>query len=315
MTKPARRTNVKTSVGGQAVMEGIMMRGPHKWCLSVRTPTGEIVSEVHDVQKRPWAKVPFIRGVFNFIDSMIMGYNTLMRSAELSMEDGAEQTSKFDAWVERKFGDKGMKIMMVVASFLGLALAVVLFMFLPTAIVSGVNMVWEITWAKALIEGVIKIVLFIIYLAWVGRMPEIRRVFAYHGAEHKTIFCYEAGAELSVENIREHSRFHPRCGTSFIFIVLLISILMNSILPWPVGAGGALLRTGLKLLMLPVIMGVSYEILRLAGKYDNAFMRAVSAPGMWLQRLTTQEPDDDMIEVAIAAVSPVLPENPQEALY
>ncbi|MDL2214381.1 DUF1385 domain-containing protein [Clostridia bacterium OttesenSCG-928-O13] len=317
MEKPAKRTNVKTSVGGQAVMEGIMMRGPDKWCLAVRDPQGEVVTEVHDTQKRPWAKWPLVRGVINFVESLSMGYKTLMRSAELSMGEDfvEEEPSKFDLWVERHFGDKGTKVVMGLAAALGVVLALGLFMFLPTALVSLLNAVVPLGWAKPVLEGLIKIAIFIGYLALVSQMKEIRRVFSYHGAEHKTIFCYEAGDELTVENIRGHSRFHPRCGTSFLFIVIILSILLNSVLPWPAGAGGAFLRVGLKLLMLPLVMALSYELIRLAGRYDNPVTRAISAPGMWMQRLTTKEPDDSMIEVAIAAVTPVLPERPEEAKW
>ncbi|MDL2218758.1 DUF1385 domain-containing protein [Ruminococcaceae bacterium OttesenSCG-928-O06] len=307
--KPAKRSNVKTSVGGQAVLEGIMMRGPAKWCLAVRTPDGKVVAETHDTVMRPWAKWPFIRGVFNFVDSLVMGYKTLMRSAELAMgeEYEEEEPGKFDAWVEKKFGDAGTKVVMALASVLGIVLALGLFMFLPTGAVSLVDNFVPLGAAKPVLEGVVKILIFVLYLVLVRRMKDIHRVFSYHGAEHKTIYCYEAGDELTVENIRTHSRFHPRCGTSFIFIVLIISIFLNSALPWPAGAGGALLRMVLKLAMLPVVMAVSYEVLRLAGRYDNWFTRILSAPGMWIQRLTTNEPEDDMIEVAIAAVSPVLP--------
>ncbi len=315
--KPAKRENFKTSVGGQAVMEGVMMRGPERWCLAVRTPEGEIVTEEHEVKKRPWARWPFVRGVFSFVDSMLMGYRTLMRSAELSMGEtfAEEEASKFDKWVERRFGAKAMNAVMAVSAVLGVALAVLLFMFLPTAFVNFLGRFGELGYFKALIEGGIKIGVFLLYLALVSRMKEIRRVFSYHGAEHKTIYCYEAGDELTVENVRGHSRFHPRCGTSFIFIVLILSILVNSLLPWPAVAGGAFVRVGLKLLMLPLIMSLSFEIIRFAGRHDNVLTRIVSAPGMWVQRLTTREPDDGMIEVAVAAVTPVLPENKEEAAW
>ena len=316
MEKPAKRTNLKTSVGGQAVMEGIMMRGPAKWCLAVRAPDGEVVSEVHDTTARVWSKWPLVRGVFSFVDSLSMGYKTLMRSAEISMGDEfEEEPGKFDLWVEKHFGAAGTKVVMGLAAVLGVLLAVGLFMLLPTAIVSVLNSFVPIGGFKSLLEGLIKIGIFIAYLALVSRMKEIHRVFSYHGAEHKTIFCYEAGDALTVENIRRHSRFHPRCGTSFLFIVLIISIFLNSALPWPVGVGGTLIRVGLKLLMLPVVMALSYEVLRFAGRHDNMFTRILSAPGMWVQRLTTREPDDAMIEVAIAAVTPVLPENPNEAQW
>lgn len=310
------KSKFKTSVGGQAVMEGIMMRGPEKWCLAVRNPEGEIITETHDVQKRPWAKIPFVRGIFNFVDSLLMGYKTLAKSTEISMEGIEEEPSKFDRWIENKFGDAGMKVMMGVSTVLAFVLAMLLFMYLPAALVNLLNRAVPLGWGKVIIEGLIKVGIFVLYLALVSRMKEIHRVFCYHGAEHKTISCYEAGDELTVENIRTHTRFHPRCGTSFIFIVLIISILLNSLLPWPEGAGASFMRMGMKLLMLPVVMGVSYEILRLAGKYNgNPVMRALSAPGMWLQRLTTKEPDDSMIEVAITAVTPVLPEKPEDALY
>ncbi|MDL2253130.1 DUF1385 domain-containing protein [Ruminococcaceae bacterium OttesenSCG-928-I18] len=308
----AERCKFKTSVGGQAVMEGVMMKGPLKWCLAVRTPDGEITTETHDSPARPWTKFPFVRGVFNFFDSFIMGYQTMMRSAELSMEeDEAEEPSKFDLWLEKHFGEKGMKFVMALSAVAGIALAIFLFMFIPIVVVNFVDRFVALGGFKALLEGVIKVAIFIGYLALVRRMKEIRRVFSYHGAEHKTIACYESGEELTCENVHRHTRFHPRCGTSFLFIVIIISILLFSLVPWT----GTLTRVLLKLLLLPVVMGVAYEIIRLAGRYDNPLTRAVSAPGMWLQRLTTEEPDDSMIEVAIAAVLPVLPPKPDEATW
>lgn len=316
MAKPAKRSNLKTNVGGQAVLEGIMMQGPSKWCLAVRAPSGEIITEVHDSKKRRWAKWPFVRGVLIFIKSLITGYKTLMRSAELSMteEELEGEQSKFDIWVEKHFGDKGTKVIMVLAAVLGVALALGLFIILPTAVVSGVDyFITMPTWVKSILEGIVKMLLFVGYLALVRNMKDIKRLFSYHGAEHKTIYCFEAGDELKVENIRGHSRLHPRCGTNFIFIVLIISIFLNSALPWPVGAQGALLRVGLKLLLLPVVMAVSYEVLRFGGRHDNWFTRIITAPGMLVQRLTTAEPDDSMIEVAIAAVMPVLPNEEEEA--
>jgi uncharacterized protein YqhQ len=265
--------------------------------------------------------------VVSFVVSMVSGYKTLMRSAELAMteEEQEAEASKFDRWVDEKFGAAGTKVIMAVAAIVGIVLALGLFMFLPIALVSGIDWLLLNTahtvmpgFLRPVLEGVLKIVLFVIYLALVRRMNDIRRVFRYHGAEHKTIFCYEVGDALTVENIRAHSRFHPRCGTSFIFIVLIIAIFLNSALPWPDAAnlvGGMFMRVGLKLLMLPVVMAVSYEILRFAGRHDNIFTRVLSAPGMWIQRLTTDEPDDGMIEVAIAAVTPVLPDDPTEAKW
>lgn len=296
-------------------MEGVMMLGPDKWCLAVRTPNGEIVTEEHDTaKKKTWAKIPFVRGVFNFFNSMVMGYKTLMRSAELSMteDEQEEELTKFDKWIDKRFGEKGTNAIMGISAVLGIVLALGLFMFLPTFLVNLFNTyVYPIGALRTLLEGLMKIGLFVAYLAVVRRSKEIRRVFSYHGAEHKTIFCYESGSELTVENVRKQTRFHPRCGTSFILIVLIISILMFSLIPW----GGTLARVALKILLLPVVMGISYEIIRLAGRYDNPVTRAVSAPGLWLQRLTTCEPEDEMIEVAIAAVRPVLPEKPDEAIW
>ncbi len=309
----AKRSKFKTTVGGQAVMEGVMMNGPAKWCLAVRKPDGDIITEVHEGARRPWAKWPLVRGIVSFFSSIIMGYQTMMRSAELSMgeEEEEEEPSKFDLWLEKHFGEKGMKVFMGAAAAVGVVLAIVLFMVLPTAIVGFAGRFVDLGAWRTVIEGVLKIALFVGYLALVRNMKEIRRVFRYHGAEHKTISCYEAGDELSVENIRGHSRFHPRCGTSFLLIVLIVSILVFSLVPW----SGTLMRVGLKILLLPVVMALAYEIIRLAGRYDNPVTRAVSAPGLWLQRLTTGEPDDSMIEVAIAAVQPVLPEQPDEAKW
>ncbi len=317
MSKAAKRCKIKTSVGGQAVLEGVMMRGPSKWCLAVRKSNGEVVTEEHETKARPWTKIPLVRGVLSFLDSLVMGYKTLARSAELSMEeDEEEELSRFDAFVERHFGQAGTKFVMGAAAVLGIALALGLFMFLPTFLVSMVDRyAFELHGFKAVVEGLIKVAIFVGYLALVGRMKDIRRVFSYHGAEHKTIYCYEAGDELTVENVRKHSRFHPRCGTSFLFIVILLSIIVNAALPWPQIMGGTLVRTGLKLLVLPLTMALSYELIRLAGRHDNIVTRIISAPGMWMQRLTTKEPNDEMIEVAIAAVTPVLPSDPKEAKW
>lgn len=200
---------------------------------------------------------------------------------------------------------------MALAAVCGGLLAIVLFMVLPTAIVGLIDRFLPLGWGKVVLEGVLKIALFVGYLFLCTRMKEIHRVFEYHGAEHKTIACYEAGEELTVENVRHHRRFHPRCGTSFMILVLIVSILLFSVLPW----SSTGLRVVLKLLLLPVVMGVSYELIKLAGRYDNLFTRIISAPGLWLQRLTTFEPDDSMIEVAIAAVTPVLPDHPDEAKW
>ena len=280
----------KTSVGGQALMEGVMMRGPQKMCVAVRQPDGEIFTEVSPIRTHPWQKWPFVRGIFNFID--------------------LEET-KFDKWVAEKFGDKGTNFIMAVAAVLGGVLALVLFMVVPTALAGLLARFVPLGGWRALIEGVFKLVMLVGYMALVSRMKEIARMFRYHGAEHKTIACYESGRELTVENVRPCTRFHPRCGTSFLLIVILISILAGALIT----TENTLLRIALKLLLLPVVMSVSYEIIKLCGRYDNPLTRAVSAPGLWLQRITTSEPDDGMIECAIAAVLPVLPEKPEDGKW
>ena len=302
----------KTSVGGQALMEGIMMKGPDKLAVAVRKPDNTIDIKVEPVKKHVWQKIPLVRGVCSMVDSMVSGYRHLTHSAEISMgDDFLEEESKFDRWVKEKFGDKALTVVTAIAGVLGVVLAVLLFMVIPTAVVRLVELLLPLGGWKTLLESLIKAGIFVGYLALVSRMKEIRRVFAYHGAEHKTIACYEAGEELTVENVRKHKRFHPRCGTSFLIIVLLISFVIGSLLPW----GNALLRVALKLATLPVVMGIAYELIKLAGRYDNIATRIISAPGLWMQRLTTNEPDDSMIEVAIAAVLPVLPEDPEQGKW
>ena len=302
----------KTSVGGQALMEGIMMRGPKKICVAVRKPDGEIDLTMEDVKHHKWQKIPFVRGAFSMIENLVLGYRYLMHSAEVSMpEEEQEEPGKLDKWLQEHTGPKFQNFLMGLAAVMGGMLAIVLFMVLPTAIVGGVNHFVNLGWGKVLLEGALKIAMFVIYLFLCTRMKDIHRVFEYHGAEHKTIACYEAGEELTVENIRRHCRFHPRCGTSFMILVLIVSILLFSVLPW----SSTGLRVFLKLLLLPVVMGISYELIKLAGRYDNLATRIISAPGLWLQRLTTFEPDDSMIEVAIAAVKPVLPSRPEDGLW
>ena len=301
----------KTSVGGQALIEGIMMRGPEKMAMAVRRPDGTIYVEEQPLQKHAWQKWPVVRGVLAFIDALTTGYKCLMKSADISMADAGEPESKFDKWVAEKFGDKGTNVVTTLAAVLGGCLAIVLFMVLPTLLVGLLNRFVPLGGFKTLLEGVLKIAILVGYMAAVSKVPDIARMFAYHGAEHKTIFCYEAGEELTVENIRRQSRFHPRCGTSFILIILVVSILIFSLLPWT-STG---LRVLLKLLFLPVVVGISYEILKLCGRYSNPLTRAVSAPGLWLQHITTNEPDDSRIECAIAAEQPVLPANKEDGAW
>ncbi|MCI8622296.1 MAG: DUF1385 domain-containing protein [Provencibacterium sp.] len=283
-----------------------------KCAMAVRKPDGEIALEVWESQKpkRWYRRVPFVRGIFNFINMLVVGYRTLMRSAELAgLEE--EEESAFERKLKEKLGNKFTMLFNGVVLVLGAALAVGLFTLLPAAIGYLLGGVIRTRLALTALEGIIKILIFIVYLALVSRMQEIRRVFQYHGAEHKTIFCYESGQELTVENVQKFQRFHPRCGTSFLLIVLVISILVFSIVTWD----NLFLRVALKLLLLPVVVGIAYEIIKFAGRRDNLITRLISAPGLWLQRLTTAEPDAGQIEVAIASMKAVIPEERADAAY
>lgn len=293
--------NKIVSIGGQALIEGIMMKGPYKTAIAVRKPDGSIDVTAENNKTLKFKKIPILRGIVNFFDSILTGYKSLMHSAEVSMTD--MEQSKFELWLEKKFGKKSSNIIAMFAGVLGGCLALVLFMVLPTMLTGVINNFIPLAGFKAVVEGILKLLIFLLYLWAVSKQEDIRRVFCYHGAEHKTISCYEAGDELTVENVKKHTRFHPRCGTSFIFIVLVVSILVFSFVPWQ----STLARAGLKLVFLPVVVGISYEILKITGKYTNACTKALAAPGIWFQRLTTNEPQDEMIEVAIAAVKAVLP--------
>lgn len=312
----------KTSVGGQALIEGVMMQGPKGIATAVRKPDGDILTEYHNVKhlrdKNKFFALPIVRGVVGFVESMITGYKTLMYSAEVSgMEDIEEQElNKFEKWLTDKFGDKLMNFVAAVGSVLGVAIAFVLFMYFPVLVFNKANE-WTdgaITNLQGLIEGVMKIAIFVIYIALVSRMKDIKRMFMYHGAEHKSIACYEAGLDLTVENAKKCSRFHPRCGTSFIFVVLIFSIIFYTIIAkiFPQIAAVRILWLLLKLVFLPVIMGICYEFIRYAGRHDNLFVKIVSAPGLWMQRLTTNEPTDDILEVGIAAIKAVITDNPED---
>ena len=306
----------KSKIGGQAVIEGVMMRGIDIASMANRLPGGEIDLETWPIRggkNLPWyRKVPFLRGVFSFGISLIDGYKCLMRSADKQMtEEDEEEPTKFEKWLTEKLGDKLMPIISGISVVLGLGLAILLFMMLPTLILKFIGLFVELpNIAKNAIEGFIKIAIFVGYTALTGLMEDMHRLYEYHGAEHKTIACYEHGQELTVENVKKHCRFHPRCGTSFVFLVLFISIFVTTIfrLSWD----NVLLRVLCKLALLPVVMGISYEVIRLAGKYDNIVMRIVSAPGLWIQRITTKEPKDDEIECAIAALKAVIPEGGEE---
>lgn len=298
----------KTSIGGQALIEGIMMRGPFLTSMATRLPDGSIDVETWNThkggQKAHWTRrVPFLRGIFNMVDSMVVGYGCLMKSAEkVGVE---EEPTKFDKWLEEKLGDNLMKVLGGVAVVLGVALAAVLFIFIPTGLSSLLKPLLGAGIGLSLFEGLIKVIILVGYMWLCSRMKEIHRVFEYHGAEHKSIACYEAGLPLTVENIRPQRRFHPRCGTSFLFLVVFISIIVGSFISWDNPA----IRMLLKLALIPVVVGISYELIKLAGRSDGILTRIISAPGMWLQRITTCEPDDSQIECAIAALEAVIPED------
>ena len=298
----------RTSVGGQALMEGIMMRGPELIACAVRRPDGSIDLSTEPVRTHWYNKVPLLRGICNMVENLRCGYKYLMHSADISMteEEAEAEQSAFDHWLEAHVGPKVQDILLGVSAVLGAVIAVVLFVFLPTFLTGLLSQAVTLgRWPKVLIEAAIKLALFLGYMALCSRMKEIRRMFQYHGAEHKTIACYEAGEPLTVENIRKHTRFHPRCGTSFLILVLLISILLYAVLPWSsIG-----LRVVCKLLLLPLLVAISYEVLKWSGRSNSLLARAIAQPGLWLQRLTVFEPEDDMIEIAIAAVTPVLPDD------
>ena len=320
----ANQEKFKTMIGGQALIEGLMMRGPKKDAIVVRGKDGLTV-EVSDRKtrsKKSPLNWPIIRGAVVFFDSQLCGVKALMRSADLSPEEGQEEPSKFDKWLEKKLGNKTFQQLVVgIAVAMGLGLSILLFFLLPMVIGSFFDTIVKSNLVLNLIEGVIRIVIFAGYMVLMSRMAEMKRVFAYHGAEHKTIRCYEAGLPLTVENVRQQTRLHPRCGTSFLLVVMIISILLFSVassllltvIP-PLAAihGSFLYRVIMivfKLLLLPLVVAFSYEINRWVGRHDNAFTRLLSAPGMWFQNFTTNEPDDSMLEVGITALEAVLPEN------
>lgn len=312
-TTPTTKPLFKTSVGGQALMEGIMMRGPKKICCAVRCPDGSIDLTYDEVKTHWYSKVPLVRGVCNMAENLYCGYKYLMHSADISMSEETEEAeSKLDKWLEAHTGPVFQNVLMACSAFLGVALALFLFTFLPTFLVGALGKAVTLTrWPRVILEGALKMVIFLLYMYLCTRLKEMHRMFEYHGAEHKTIACYEAGLPLTVENIRIQSRFHPRCGTSFMILVIIISIFLYSVLPWTSTA----LRVFYKLLMFPLLVGLSYELLKWTGRSKGVLAKILSRPGLWMQRLTTFEPDDSMIEIAIAAVTPVLPETPQDGQW
>ncbi len=310
-----------TSIGGQAIIEGVMMRGPFKTAMAVRKPDGEIECRVDEngSKTRPqFCKLPIIRGCVNFVDSLVIGMKALMYSAEfIDIEDEEESESKFDRWLEDKLGDKIKDVVIYFSIFLSIILSVGLFILLPTVVTRGIEWLFSITpFAGAagtrvftsVCEGIVRMAIFLGYLALVSQMSDIKRVFGYHGAEHKTIACYESGDELTVENVKKYTRFHPRCGTSFLLFVMIISIILFSLLP----RTGIILRMVMRLALLPVVAGLSYEVIKLAGRYQKGCIKILTKPGLWLQRLTTREPDESQIEVAIRSMQAVIPEKSED---
>lgn len=304
----------RSKIGGQALIEGIMMKGVHTGAMACRLPDGTIDLETWEIQrKKAWyKKTPFVRGVYSFIASMKDGYRCLMKSAEKQMTEEeieeAETPSKFEAWLEEKFGEKMFNAIMMVGMVLGIVMAVGLFFFLPKWIVGLIKPLTANRIIQSFAEGIVKIAVFIAYMALTGLMKDIRRTYEYHGAEHKTIACHEAGLPLTVENVRKQIRLHPRCGTSFIFLVLFINILVMCLVPFTIPWQ----RFICSICLLPLTMGISFESIQFAGRSNGIIAKILSFPGLQIQRITTREPDDKQIEVAIAAMKPCIPENREE---
>ena len=321
----SKNTKHKTSIGGQALIEGIMMRGPKGNAMSLRLPDGSIETEVE--KYIPWRNkcklfsLPIIRGVVGFAESMVTGYKYLMKSADktLTEEEKEEEMSKLDKWLNDHMGEKMMAVISVVSAVLGVGLSFLIFMYIPTLLVDlfddYILRSVDVPKYHPLFEGVLRIIIFISYMVVVSKMSMMKRVFMYHGAEHKTIFCYENGLELTVENVRKMSRFHPRCGTAFMFVMLIISMFLSFslVVVFPeLQTINKMLWILIKIAILPLVMGIGYEFIKLAGKYDNFIVSILSYPGLLMQRITTVEPTDDIIEVAIESMKAVLTDNPED---
>lgn len=298
----------KTTIGGQALIEGVMMKGPNDIAMAVRKSNGEIAVKkepVGNIEKSKIVKIPIIRGGVALINSMVTGIKALTYSAEF-FEDGEEyEKGKFELWLEDKFKDKANDIITYLTVAFSLAMAIVIFMFIPTLLINFLKTKIANSVALSGLEGILKITMFIIYIVFISKLKDIQRVFQYHGAEHKVIHCYESGKDLTVENAKTFTTLHPRCGTSFLLIVMVTSILIFSLLGW----SSPILRIAMKLLLLPFVAGISYEIIRWAGKSESGFSRIISWPGLMMQKLTTREPDDKQLEVAIEALKNVLSED------
>lgn len=301
----------RTTIGGQALIEGILMRGPEKDAIVVRTPEG-LVTKVTERKfikdKFPILGWPIIRGMATFLSSIVTGVKALMFSADYFPDDENAQPGKLDQWLEKHIpAEKLQNVLVAFSVILSLGLTLVLFMLLPTFIAGLLHA--QSAALHNLIEGVVKVLIFLAYLILCSKQKDVRRVFCYHGAEHKTIFCYEAGLPLTVENARIQPKHHPRCGTSFLFVVIIVSILVSSLVFPYINWQNIWVRIGVKLLLLVPVVGITYEFNRAVGAHDNKLTRILSAPGMWMQNFTTNEPDDSMLEVAIEAMKLVLPEE------
>lgn len=321
----SKDTKSKISIGGQALIEGIMMQGPKGAAMSVRLPSGEIETEMLEFKKlkdkfKP-AGWPLIRGIVNMIESLLFGFKCIEKSAEKAGLDDEnippEEMSKLDKWLSDHFGPKMIAVISGIAMVLGLGLSFGLFVYLPTFLVDVVDKYLfhdALMNLHPLFEGIMRMFIFILYFYIVSLTPDIKRVFMYHGAEHKSIFCYEAGLELTVENVKKQSRFHPRCGTSFIFVILIVSILISSVLvvAFPTIDDIRPVWIAIKLLIVPITVALSYEFIKYAGTHDNIFVKILSFPGLMMQRISTKEPTEDIIEVGIASLNAVLPYNSEE---
>ena len=306
----------RTSIGGQALIEGILMRGPEKQAIVVRDKDGQLVEKVEELKlikdRCPILGVPLIRGTVNFLAAMVSGVKALMYSADFYPDEEVSQPSKFEQWLEAHLSSEKLeKAIVAFAVLLGVGLSIFLFLVLPTLLTGGILHFFPgfPLWGRNVVEGLLKIVIFLAYLILCSKQKDIYRVFQYHGAEHKTIFCYEAGLPLTVENVRIQPRHHPRCGTSFLFVVIFVSILVSSVVfgIWPIT--NAWLRTLVHLILLPLVVGITYEFNRWVGRHvqDSGLAKLLTAPGMWMQNFTTNEPDDSMIECAIRSLELVLP--------
>lgn len=311
---------IVTSIGGQAIIEGIMMRGPQKTSVAVSVKNGEIYTEMLQAvalrDKYKFFAWPLLRGIAAFVDSIRLGQKALKVSMQKSLEDddSEEEQTKFEKWLEEKVGDKLMPIIMTVSMIIGTCFSVLLFMAVPTWLfnisLSKIHGWNNTTIYRAIFEGIMRMVILFLYLLLCSQMKDIKRVFKYHGAEHKAIACYESMEELTTENVRKHSRFHPRCGTSFMVIMIMVGVVISFFIP----IQQPILRTIVKLMCAPVLISMGYELIKLCGKHDNKLTRGIAAPGMWMQRITTKEPDDEMIKVAIQALELVLPENGEDRI-